>query len=87
MGNMKDSITESFNKNIITLNGIEYINVDVFQSAVSEVAVLESLLGSIAIKENKNFSVTEEEAIKYITDLNSKVDISYKDNAYNIVLK
>lgn len=84
MSNLKNHIIKSFDKDIIVLNGKEYVSVDVFQSAISELAVMESLLGSLVLRLNKNISIKEEDAIDYMCKSNEKVDIEFIDGTYLI---
>lgn len=84
MSDLKDHIVKTFNKNIINLNGQEYVSVDILQSAISELAVMESLLGTLVLKLNQDVSILEEEAINYICKYNELVDIEFKDGAYLI---
>ena len=87
MNNLREQIVKSFNDNIINVNGKEYVSIDVFQSAVSELALLESLVGSVALKLNKDIFVSDEEAIEYITEKHDMVDIDYKNGFYTIKIK
>lgn len=84
MSNLKNHIVKSFDKDIIILNGKEYVSVDVFQMAVSELAVMESLLGTLVLKLNKDVSIDEEEAIDYMCKLNEKINIEFSDGSYII---
>lgn len=84
MSDLKDEIVKNFNENIINVNGKEFVSIDVFQSAVSEIAVLESLLGTVALKLKKDIFISEDEAIEYITNKHEKVDISYNNGIYII---
>lgn len=87
MSNLKDHIVEKFNKTIINVNGHEYVSVNVFQSAVSEVAVLESLLGSLALRLNEDIVISEDEAIEYMCKNNENVDIKFDNKNYIIKVK
>lgn len=84
MSDLREHIIKNFNKNIINLNGQEYVSVDVFQSAVSELAVIESLLGSLVLKLNENVTISEEEAIEYMCKYNELVNIEFHDGLYII---
>lgn len=87
LGNLKDNIIKSFNKNIINVNGYEYVSLDVFQSAISELAVMESLLGTLVLKINEDVVISEEEAIDYMCKNNELVDIEFDDDKYIIKIK
>lgn len=84
MNNLKGEIVKNFRDNIINVNGKEYVSLDVFQTAVSEVAVLESLLGAIALKLKKDIFISENEAIEYMTTQHTNVNISYDEGIYVI---
>ena len=85
--NLKDHIIKSFNKNIINVNGYEYVSLDVFQSAISELAVMESLLGTLVLKINEDVIILEEEAIDYMCKNNELIDIEFDDDKYIIKIK
>lgn len=87
MKDLKEQLIKSFDENIINLNGKEYVSIDVFQSAVSEIAVLESLIGSIALRFKKDIFISEEETIDYIIDKHEKVYITYNNGIYVIKSK
>lgn len=87
MNDLKECLVDKFDKNIININGREYISIDVFQSAVSEIAVLESLLGSIALRSKNDIKISENEAIEFISEKHELVDISYTDGVYIIKTK
>lgn len=87
MSNLKEQISKSFNKNIINVNGHEYVSVDVFQTAVSEVAVLESLLGALVLRMKKDVAISEKEAMDYMCKNNEMVNIEFENGDYKIKIK
>lgn len=86
-GSFKEELVKSFSEHVINLNGKDYVGLEVFQSAVSEIALLESILGTIALKSKNELLVSDEETIEYISEKHDMIDILYENGNYVIKKK
>ena len=85
--NLKEHLTNSFNENIVVVNGVEYINLNVFQSAISEIAILDSILATLVLKNNSEIVVYEEELINYMTQDKERVEVIFDDKTSQFIVR
>lgn len=84
---LKKHITESFNNNIAIVNGVEYVNINVFQAAVSELAILDCMLGALVYKTGEDISISEEEIIDFMSQYSDNVVSTFENGSYIIKKK
>lgn len=80
---LKEHLTNTFKENVINLNGLEYVSIDVFQQAVSELATLDCMLGAMAYKSGE-IRVKEEDVIDFMVNHSEKVINDFQDGYFII---
>lgn len=74
-------VSDTYKDHIAIINGKEYIDMSVFQNAITEYVTLDALIGYLINRLGK-FEITEEEMVNYISGQNSQTDVFFDKGKY-----
>lgn len=86
MDSYREYVKESFKNQLAIINGEEYVSLDVFLKATSELALSDAVIEALANRYG-SFELTEDEILDCLTGETDNVTITLSDGVYRAIRK